>query len=126
MKVKIGKYRKNRKIEVVIDSYDIWNLDHTLSLIIHPCLLKLRESKHGSPRVDNDDVPEELRSEIDPVTWDEPTVHEKWSWVLDEMIWSFDQIANNDRCGIGTDQVAEERIDNGMRLFGKYFRGLWT
>ena len=37
-----------RKIEVHIDDYDVWGADHTLALIIHPVLVKLKEKKQGS------------------------------------------------------------------------------
>ena len=101
MKVHLGPYRKNRKIEVRIDKYDVWGLDHTLALIIHPALVMLKEQKHGDPQVDDEDVPEELRS-----TAAEPTENEwdtddnwmkRWDWVLDEMIWTFEQCTYDDR-----------------------------
>jgi len=47
MKVNIGPYNDDeiedfeRKIEVQVDDYDVWGLDHTLALIILPCLKKL-------------------------------------------------------------------------------------
>ncbi len=49
MKVKVGKYPKNnrRKINVEIDYYDTWSLDHTLAMIIYPALLQLKATKHG-------------------------------------------------------------------------------
>ena len=43
MYVKLGKPdRKNRAETVVIDDYDVWNLDHTLALIIVPALKLLK------------------------------------------------------------------------------------
>ena len=60
MKVHLGPYRTNRKIEIRIDKYDVWGLDHTLALIIHPALVLLKEQKHGDPQVDDEDVPEEV------------------------------------------------------------------
>ena len=123
MKVNIGKYKEDRKIEVKIHGYDVWNLDHTLALVIYPALLKLKEQKHGSPQVDNEDVPEEIHGVIDDMMNDDK-VHEKWTWVIDEMIFAFGYIASTDNPHI-KDKVIEERVENGLRLFGKYYRSLW-
>lgn len=100
MKVNIGKYpgpksKKDRKVSVRIDYYDVWSLDHTLAIIIHPALLKLAEHKHGSPYVPDEEVPEHLRrSSAPPVKNDWETdenFHKRWDWVLQEMIWAFGQ-----------------------------------
>jgi len=53
---------RKRRVKVHIDSYDVWSADHTLAMIIHPVLVKLKETKHGSPVVDDEDVPENLRA----------------------------------------------------------------
>jgi hypothetical protein len=91
---------RKRKVKVRVDNYDVWGADHTLAMIIAPTLKKLKEIKHGYPHVDNEDVPEELRftlSEKEEYEWD-GTVdakHEaRWNWVLDEMIWAFEQHAD--------------------------------
>ena len=63
MFVKLGPVgRKNRAETVVIDDYDVWNLDHSLALIIAPALKKLKEKKQGAPFVHNEDVPKFLRA----------------------------------------------------------------
>ena len=44
MKVAIGRFPKKgnrRKINVEIDNFDTWGLDHTLATIIYPALLQL-------------------------------------------------------------------------------------
>lgn len=127
-----------RKVKIRIDPYDTWSMDHTLGLIIVPMLKQLKETKHGSPIVDDADVPEELRSTSAPAKeneWDvDDNHHKRWEWVIDEMIWAFEQNIDDsfpDR--FWTDYVYdrdghkkhEERIDNGILLFGKYYRGLW-
>jgi len=76
---------------VKISRKDVWNLDYTLARIIHPALIKLKKNKHGSCIVDNEDVPEELRNHNSGFDNDE-TVHDRWNWALDEMIWAFAQI----------------------------------
>jgi hypothetical protein len=136
MKVHIGPHRKNRKISVHIDPYDTWNMDTTLAHIIHPMLIQLKNTKHGSPYVDDEDVPDHIRSSnASPKKneWDtDDFLHDRWAWVLDEMIFAFDHAKNDDwkdqyyetknyeeLCDI------EKRIENGFRLFGKYYSGLW-
>ena len=52
------------KIDYVkIDRWDTWSMDHTLAHIVLPMLKQLQKDKHGSPYVEDEDVPEELRSE---------------------------------------------------------------
>jgi hypothetical protein len=146
--------KKKRKIKVRIDKYDTWNMDSTLSPIILPMLKQLKETKHGSPMVDEEDLPSTMRYEGE--NW----VHHKWDWVLNEMIWAFEQlndpdneeqfyhgipsyneeemeIENYGKCysykqtnpDYWVDYEAmkahEARIANGCRLFGKYYRNLW-
>ncbi len=91
---------RKRKVKVHVDYYDVWSADHTLAMIIAPTLRKLKEVQHGYPHVDNDDVPEELRFELteeEKQNWD-GSVDEKhearWNYILDEMIWAFEQHAD--------------------------------
>ena len=59
MFVKLGPPgRKNKAETIVIDDYDVWNLDSTLALIIVPALKLLKKKKQGAPVVQNEDVPE--------------------------------------------------------------------
>lgn len=145
--------KKKRMVYVKIDKYDTWSMDHTLSLLILPMLKQLQATKHGGPCVDDEDVPEYLKSTSAPPkenTWDIDDNHfKRWDWVMDEMIWAFEQMVDEesteqfydhsevnkkdsleeqinkikiDYAGI---QVHEDRMKNGFRLFGKYYRGLW-
>jgi hypothetical protein len=94
--------KRKRYIYVKIDNYDVWGADHTLSLIALPLLEKLKEHKHGSPCVDDSDVPEGmgLRSTEAPPKendWDtDENFHDRWAWVLDEIIWAHRQEALGD------------------------------
>lgn len=84
--------KKKRKIKVKIHDYDIWNLDRTLSLIILPALLKLKEDKGGVPNVSNEDVPEELRSNDEEYFSNDNSFDlmvSKWDYVLNEIIFAF-------------------------------------
>ena len=103
MKVLIGEYRDDdldREVDVTIDKYDIWSLDHTLAYIIHPALVLLKSKKNGAPNVDDDDVPEYLKASNAPPkenSWDtDENWFQRWEWVMDEMIWSFAQKLNVD------------------------------
>ena len=85
----------DRKIDYVkIDRWDTWSMDHTLSYIILPMLKQLKESKHGAPFVDDEDVPDELKSTSAPPKeneWDTDDNHfKRWDYVLDEMIYAFE------------------------------------
>lgn len=93
---------RKRKVKVHIDYYDVWSADHTIGLILAPMLKKLKEVQHGYPHVDNEDVPEELRFELtreQKENWDGSVdaKHEaRWNWVLDEIIWTFEQYEAGD------------------------------
>ena len=83
------------RIEYVkIDRWDTWSMDHTLGLIALPMLKQLKATKHGSPFVDDEDVPEELRSTSAPPKeneWDTDANHfKRWDWALNEMIFAFE------------------------------------
>lgn len=91
---------RKRRVYVHIDNYDAWNADHTISLIVLPLLEKLRKHKHGAPCVDDEDVPQHLKSTSAPAkenSWDTDALHfDRWDWVLDEMIWAHYQEVHGD------------------------------
>ena len=138
---------------VKIDRYDTWSMDHTLADIILPMLKQLQETKQGAPHTDDEDVPEYLRSHMaqpKEYEWDIDSLHfQRWDWILNEMIWAFEQKVDdtaedqffdhserNDKdpwdpeyVGPGFDKEGytrwHERKTNGFRLFGKYYENLW-
>jgi hypothetical protein len=131
MKVNIGKYHKNdspRTIKVQIDPWDTVSADYTLALVILPVLKQLNENPHGSGWVDNEDVPEHMHIPKGQEFQMSDAWAPRWKYVMDEMIFAFERIV--DDCGVDLSindwEQEEKRIDNGLRLFGKYFRGLWT
>ncbi len=99
MFVKLGNpSRKNKAETIIIDDFDVWNLDHTLALIIVPALKVLKKKKQGAPFVKNEDVPKHLRAadeemKINDAGGGDTDKHyfDRWDWVLDEMIWAFQQ-----------------------------------
>lgn len=178
MKVKIGKFPKkgdNRKIDVQIEKFDTWSLDHTLALIIYPALIQLKETKHGIPNEFVNDVGGEDYVQQESFDFYKETHNESWEiaskrWdeTLDKMIWSFEQILKDDYDSkyhhgksdwdfVESDKqypnpitgkmeptyqmvdkdpsshwydhvghrLHEDRIQEGLELFGKYFRNLW-
>jgi len=146
--------RKERNIKIRIDRYDTWSMDDTLAHIVVPMLKQLKETKHGAPAVEFKDVPEELmppdaeavkKLYMENGETDE-NFFKRWEWVLDEMIWAFEQKtidweeqyygewvedksnllggrhASTDYDGLKAHQA---RMSNGFRLFGKYYENLW-
>ena len=93
---------RKRKIQIRVDYHDVWSADHTLAMIIHPVLAKLKENKHGYPHVDDEDVPYALRfvaDDKDKTLYDmsnDDKHQARWEWILDEMIWTFSQHALED------------------------------
>lgn len=85
---------------VKIDKWDTWSMDYTLSYIILPMLKQLKETKHGAPFVEDEDVPEELKSTSAPPKeneWDIDGNHfKRWDYVLDEMIFAFEHKVDDD------------------------------
>jgi len=104
MKISIGPYvdEGERDINIHLDNYDTWSMDHTLAMIIVPMLKQLKETKHGAPHVDLEDVPTELwPSEAEQLDYNrnghtDEKFFERWDWVMDEMIWAFEQIVEDD------------------------------
>jgi hypothetical protein len=166
--------KRKRRMKIKIDYYDTWSMDSTLAPIILPLLKQLKATKHGSGFVDLEDVPEHLRF-TDTEEWsDQKTfdfyqeenernikcdVHTRYEWLLDELIWTFEQLNDEDAENkfwiehgeIDWDKYPEdegktttplrwkkeakvdwvglrahqERVANGLKLFGKYYQTLW-
>jgi len=156
---------------IKIDHYDTWSMDYTLSPVILPMLKQLKAAKHGAPFVDDEDVPDHLKSTAAPAKeneWDTDANHfARWDWAMDEMIFAFecktddsweeafrsgdidmlwvpvdkdgnqvprgehnyyqmkDGPKNTYKCDYDGMRVVEARIQNGFRLFGKYYQALW-
>ena len=126
--------KRKRKIQVRIDKYDTWSMDVTLSYIILPMLKQLKETKHSAADVDDKDVPKKLRSISSPKKKKNEIDHDpagliakndnwfaRWDWVLDEMIWAFSLHLEED----SWPEKHNKRMQNGFRLFGKYYQNLW-
>lgn len=104
--------KRQRKIKIEIDDFDVWSADHTMALIIVPLLKKLKERKQGSALVDTEDVPDNIKK-LD--------THGRWDWVLDEIIHAFELRLNEDDMS----KREIDRMQNGLMLFAKYYTALW-
>jgi hypothetical protein len=126
---------KTRKVDVRIDPYDTWSMDHTLALIVHPMLVQLKAANHGYFSSDPEDAPQIGKGEETDYGGNDTLALDRYNWIMDEMIWTFEQLAHGDELtfynsekdfyDIDTARAHDERIANGLRLFGKYFRALW-
>jgi len=175
MRVHIGKFPKkenSRKINVKIDTYDTWSLDHTLALVIYPALLQLKATKQGVPGEFVNDNQDGVQEAFDFYEEDADEMYklglQRWDDTLDHMIWAFGQLLKDDyeeKYHHGTPEFDlvvsdkqfpnpitgkientyqmvdtnpdehwfdsegqlkhEQRIQEGLELFGKHFRSLW-
>ena len=114
--------KKQRTIKVHIDPWDTWSMDDTLAHIILPMLKQLKATKHGAPYVDLGDVPKELhpkkqtKKQKDNHETDS-THFERWDWVLDEMIFAFENKVNDDwesEFEKGESDIQWKKLEGGM------------
>lgn len=152
--------KSKRRIQVKLDYWDHWNADETMAIIILPLLKKLKIHKHGAGMVDDEDVPEELRSTSAPkkenVNHIDDNHFKRYDWMLDEVIWAFEQLQPGndweeryyhmvecDKSKPETNNILpipkgkciefnheaylahSNRIDRGLKMFGKYYRSFW-
>jgi hypothetical protein len=175
MKVNLSRYPKKmgyQKVNITIDNYDTWSLDHTLAKIILPCLIQLKATKHGIPANLTERDTDYEQQTFDFYDEDDDLVYKTdevlWNEILDKMIWSFQQLAidnydskyhhgkgeyefvESDKTFLNSvtgkvektyqmvdknpdshwydyvgHKLHEERIQEGLELFGKHFRNLW-
>ena len=128
MKIDIPSYeeREEAGTQLVIHSWDTWNMDNTLALIIHPMLIQLKNTMHGYPS---------------------HLTEERWNEILDEMIWAFEQKTMDDwndqyygpfipdeKEPLGGEfewidhdglKAHQERMTKAFKLFGEYYENLW-
>ena len=132
MKVNIGRPgRKNKAHHVDIDDHDIWNLDYTLACIIHPGLVRLKDSQHGYAELWEDGMcyheyyTRQLHFDFIDEDVESKYLWQKWQDILDDMIYAMESIATEKIYDIDLDTYDNERVDRGLELFGKLFCSLW-
>ena len=110
-----------------IDNFDCWSLDYTLARIIHPALIRLKETKHGYPELWEDGMVThhnwDRQLHFDFIDEDIETNYliDKWNGVLDKMIYSFSKIMED----AYFDNEEWETIQEGLDLFAKHYTSLW-
>ena len=130
MKIKIGPHRKNRAFNIHIDDFDVWSLDYTLACIIHPALVRLKETKHGYPELWEDGMvthhnyDRQLYFDFIDEEVETQYLIDKWNVIMDKMIYSFEQIVKDKLFDI-TDQKQLDEIQEGIDLFAKHYTSLW-
>ncbi|MBQ2542914.1 MAG: hypothetical protein II554_06120 [Bacteroidales bacterium] len=88
------------KDEIAKDGFeydDLYNLDCSICELIAPRLKRFKELEPGCPC---------------------DMSFEEWQGILDKMIWSFENYRNSD-------EADENRVNEGLDLFHKYFQNLW-
>jgi hypothetical protein len=144
---------KERKVDIRIDKWDTWSMDNTLSLIIEPMLKQLKETQNGHPCLTthegcegcscetqwaeildkmifafeslNNDYEDQYHSGEMDIVWTPIDAH--GNETPDGEYRRMDK-GPNDTHKFDTDgwKNHEARIQEGLELFGKYFRSLWT
>lgn len=115
---KLFKYIPKRIEYVKIDKCDTWSMDNTLAKIIHPMLIQLHDTGNSYPTVEQEDAPH--------ITFFEGDYSEEaWSYVLGEMIWAFEQKADDNVMVPYMKPEEMKRMKNGLLMFGKYYENLW-
>jgi hypothetical protein len=124
---------------VRVDEWDLYSPKDTFSDVMVPVLKRFKEKTCSFPVIDQTDLPENMRVDQEEGDYvdrpeqvmclddDEPSLGmQQWHFILDEIIWSLEQedddFLNELRQHRGP---LRERLINGHRLLGKYYRHLW-
>ena len=128
MKINIREPRKDNSADTIhIDNFDCWSLDYTLARIIHPALIRLKETKHGYPELWEDGMvthhnwDRQLHFDFIDEDIESTYLINKWNGILDKMIYSFGKIMED----AYFDNEEWERIQEGLDLFSKHYTSLW-
>lgn len=91
---------------------EIWALYLTMAIFILPRLKRLREMEFGHPGC---------------------YTEKQWWGMVDKMIWSFEAIIKDEKgelypsnCSPGEYRAIDCKMQEGLKLFGKNFTGLWN
>ena len=90
------------------DDSETWNLDYKCAVWLLPRLKRFKELNIGCP------------PDLTP---------EKWDQYLDDMIYSLENIVNEDQWDIVENlkerKKLNKKVQHGLELLGKYFLHLW-
>ena len=130
MKINILEPRKDNSADTIhIDNFDCWSLDYTLARIIHPALIRLKETKHGYPELWEDGMvthhnwDRQLHFDFIDEEVETKYLINKWNDILDKMIYAFGRIKEDNSLDISKDEW--EKIQEGLDLFAEHYTSLW-
>ena len=91
---------------------DLWSLDDSLAKVIVTPLKLFKQYYGGTPMKESGDA----------------MTDKEWKEILNKMIWSFQYIADGKMYSANSSNIIEDsnKVQEGLNLFGKHFRNLWT
>jgi hypothetical protein len=138
MKIHLGPYPDSdepRLESIEIHKYDSWNAFETIAKVAYPILVQLKATKQGYALASAEDAP---GIDLKPSEVESGYSEARWDYVLDEIIWTMKELAENEPSAPSYDTMKSDlsnwqfvykaynaRIQKGCELFGKYFRNLW-
>lgn len=144
---RLGIYTQ-QKVDVKIDKWDTYSLDETLAHIIHPALVQLRQQSQSYPGDKDIALEAPLDYDTDELRWDwmlgemifafKSKLYD-WGEEFTSGVWDMELVDKiepgqmemkqgpNHTYKIDSDGMKkyQARINNGFRLFGKYYEHLW-
>jgi len=141
MKINLGRYKNNgsaRTQKVQIDKWDSWSADHSMALIIAPLLKQLRDDTHGYPGEEGMTMAK-WKKILDKMIWSFEQLNgddNESQFYSGKIDWIETKLPNgNTECKKGPNDTFKvdtkglikhnKKIQDGLNLFGKYFRNLW-
>lgn len=129
-------YEKINRLSIIkISSSDVFSFDSTLAPIILKGLKLLKEKSFGAPFVPDEYVPHEIKASNAKPKANDYDVDEfwfdRWDYVLNKMIWSFkhyDDYFYESEMDCDYQEFLKEHqecIDEGLKLFGIFYKHLW-
>lgn len=122
--------RPNNRIKIKVEAHDIFEARSSLAVINLEVLKEFRNcSSESTPFIKIEDIPEALHGYVTEDTFynEGGFSHEGWDWILGEMIFAFEYCLDDGWLDDSKEQDRlEKRCQNGLLLYAKYFRSLWT
>lgn len=126
----LSDWLDSRRVSVKIHRWDTYSMDSTLTCIIIPMLKQIRKELNSAPLCNYEDADVDLRPTKEDITrmaaepgWTDENFFKRWENILDKMIEAF-EIHQEDV--LYPKDAKKEKLENGLRLFGKYYMNLWT
>lgn len=122
--------KRKDTVKVSLNKYDHFDACTVIAAATLPLLKAMQDDWRGSPLIDAEDVPAYVTKGMD----EQDAIHARWGYVLEEMIWAMTQVQPNhdweapyyEMNSAKPRNDHEARMQEGFRLFGKYFTSLWV